>query len=342
MDKILTVVIPTYNMENYLRKCLDSLIIDNKELFGKLEVLVVNDGSKDASSAIAHEYQDKYPYVFRVIDKENGGHGSCCNVGLRDAQGHYIHFLDSDDWFDDNFPIFLERISKLDVDVILTKRVDEYAEVGISKVHHHNVEYDKLYNVAKFDYIKIDHTLFSIHESTYSVEMMRANRIVFMEHCCYDDIIYRVAPFPSIKQFYMMDIVLYHYLLGRSGQSMAPDIYRKKLGQLEANVFQLLDYVADMNTDNLPQDTIKYIQKVFIVHANYILKDYIRIKTPTRKQDVLRCYNLLCQEKYKKWIEGSRFFNDFSKNHSSWNLHCRFCYSYALTMLRKVYHLFRK
>ncbi len=159
-----------------------------------------------------------------------------------------------------------------------------------------------------------------------------------MEHCSYDDIIYRVAPFPSIKQFYMMDIVLYHYLLGRPGQSMALDVYRKKLSQLEINIFQLLDYVADMNTKALPQNVIEYIQRVFIVHANKILKDYIRIKNPTRKQDVLKCYNQLCQDKYSQWIEGSKFFEEFSKHHSSWNLCLRFCYSDVMSMLHKVYH----
>ena len=70
MNKILTIIIPTYNMEKYLRRCLDSLIID-EEGMKQLEVLVINDGSKDSSSQIAHEYQDKYPDTFRVIDKEN-------------------------------------------------------------------------------------------------------------------------------------------------------------------------------------------------------------------------------------------------------------------------------
>lgn len=69
MEKILTIVIPTYNMQDYLRRCLDSLIVPDEQM-QQLEVLVVNDGSKDNSSAIAHEYQDKYPGTFRVIDKE--------------------------------------------------------------------------------------------------------------------------------------------------------------------------------------------------------------------------------------------------------------------------------
>lgn len=89
MNKILTIIIPTYNMEKYLRRCLDSLIID-EEGMKQLEVLVINDGSKDSSSQIAHEYQDKYPDTYRVIDKENGNYGSCINIGLKEAKGKYV------------------------------------------------------------------------------------------------------------------------------------------------------------------------------------------------------------------------------------------------------------
>lgn len=71
MKKILTIVIPTYNVQDYLHRCLNSLIVSEEQM-QHLEVLVVNDGSKDSSSAIAHEYQDKYPDTFRVIDKEKG------------------------------------------------------------------------------------------------------------------------------------------------------------------------------------------------------------------------------------------------------------------------------
>ena len=78
MEKILTVVVPTYNMEQYLDRCLTSLIIDDDKM-ALLEVLVVNDGSKDRSSEIAHSYEARYPDTFRVIDKENGNYGSCIN-----------------------------------------------------------------------------------------------------------------------------------------------------------------------------------------------------------------------------------------------------------------------
>lgn len=85
MQKLLTIVIPTYNMQDYLPRCLDSLVLYDGALMEQLEVLVINDGSKDNSSAIAHEYEAKFPNTFRVIDKENGNYGSCINRGLKEA-----------------------------------------------------------------------------------------------------------------------------------------------------------------------------------------------------------------------------------------------------------------
>ena len=95
MEKVLSIIIPTYNMENYLHKCLDSLLVEDKNLRDALEVLVIIDGSKDRSSEIGHEYEEKYPGVFRVIDKENGNYGSCINRGLKEATGKYVKILDA-------------------------------------------------------------------------------------------------------------------------------------------------------------------------------------------------------------------------------------------------------
>lgn len=91
MEKILSIVIPTYNMEDLLSKCLSSLIVKNH--LDMLEVLVVNDGSKDLSSEIAHQFEKENPDTFRVIDKENGNYGSCVNRGLKEAKGKYIKHI---------------------------------------------------------------------------------------------------------------------------------------------------------------------------------------------------------------------------------------------------------
>ena len=92
MDKVLTVIVPVYNMEKYIRQCLESLVIG--EALDRIEVLVVLDGSAE----IAYEFVEQYPDTLRIIYKANGGHGSAINTGLMMASGEYVKILDSDDW----------------------------------------------------------------------------------------------------------------------------------------------------------------------------------------------------------------------------------------------------
>ena len=126
MNKILTIVVPTYNVEKYLSRCLDSLLYDEKTN-KKLEIIVVNDGSKDNSLKIANEYKEKYPDSVLVIDKENGGHGSTINAGLKIATGKYFRVIDSDDWVNiDEFPSYINDLEKLNSDIVLTNFSREY------------------------------------------------------------------------------------------------------------------------------------------------------------------------------------------------------------------------
>ena len=120
MNKVLSIIIPTYNMEDYLRQCLDSLIIAD-DLMQQLEVLVINDGSKDQSSAIAHEYSRKHPSTIFVIDKENGNYGSCINRGLKEATGKFIKILDADDSFDSAaLAEFINQLRDTNADLVIT------------------------------------------------------------------------------------------------------------------------------------------------------------------------------------------------------------------------------
>ena len=96
MGKVLTVIVPVYNMEKYIRQCLESLVIG--EALDRIEVLVALDSSKDGSAEIAYEFVEQYPDTFRIIYKANGGHGSAITTGLMMASGEYVKILDSDDW----------------------------------------------------------------------------------------------------------------------------------------------------------------------------------------------------------------------------------------------------
>ena len=95
--KLLTFTIPCYNSQDYMRHCIESILPGGEDV----EILIVDDGSKDDTSKIAHEYEEKYPTIVRAVDKENGGHGDAVNAGLDHAEGKYFKVVDSDDWVDE-------------------------------------------------------------------------------------------------------------------------------------------------------------------------------------------------------------------------------------------------
>lgn len=225
MDKILTIVIPTYNMEKYLRRCLDSLIISDKTLFEKLEVLVVNDGSKDSSSAIAHEYEKKYPRVYRVIDKENGNYGSCVNRGNKEAKGKYFRILDADDWFDTvALGKFVKSLSEGEnVDVVITDYmiVDENRK---SKRYRKPYIDDEIHSFDDYNFIgTANERLLTMHSITYSTALIHRIRLQQQEGISYTDIEYCYFPLVEAKQFRFVDVILYQYFVGREGQTVSID-----------------------------------------------------------------------------------------------------------------------
>ena len=116
MEKILTVSIAAYNVQNYIKKTLDSLLVGKID---DLEILVEDDGGTDNTINIVKEYEKKYPNVVKLIHKENGGYGSTINKSIEIASGRYFKQLDGDDWYDsENFTDFLNILRKIDVDAI--------------------------------------------------------------------------------------------------------------------------------------------------------------------------------------------------------------------------------
>ena len=114
MDKLISVVIPVYNVETTLRKCVDSVLA---QTYDNTEVILVNDGSTDSSEKICRRYEQIDPRV-KVISKENGGLSSARNAGIDKSCGEYIFFIDSDDWIDsDTLEVLLNAALQKGTDV---------------------------------------------------------------------------------------------------------------------------------------------------------------------------------------------------------------------------------
>lgn len=220
-NKLLSIVIPVYKVEKYIRQCLDSVIVST-DLMEKLEVIVVNDGTPDNSAKIAHEYANRYPDTICVIDKENGGHGSAWNVGLKMATGKYIRFLDSDDWLS-NLSDFIPCIEDVDSDIIFTNIIRFYEDTGEKKILKiQNVSYYSIYKNNDFSYINTHNVydIYNFHYCTYRTSLLQLENPLFVEKVSYDDGILFVAPLLLCKSLIFFDMTFYNYRLGREGQSM--------------------------------------------------------------------------------------------------------------------------
>ena len=226
MEKLLTLIIPTYNMERYLKKCLDSLLVARN--LDCLEVLVVNDGSKDASSAIAHEYSEKYPRSIRVIDKENGNYGSCINRGILEGRGKYVKILDADDHFDTQvLDDVLEQMKTVDADLFLTDTVQIHEDGSF--VLKNDFSIPPMQVVDFGGYTKVDEM--PMHCIAYKLENVRRLGYRQTEGISYTDTEWAFFPMESVKTCFYFPKVLYRYLIGRAGQTMAPEVYQRGRSQ---------------------------------------------------------------------------------------------------------------
>lgn len=244
MEKILTIVIPTYNMQDYLRRCLDSLIVPEEQM-KQLEVLVVNDGSKDNSSAIAHEYQDKYPDTFRVIDKENGNYGSCVNKGIVKATGKYFKILDADDWYNTGaLEYTLKVLMVIDVDMVIT-RLRTYYELknkNVDSLSFDGLKTNFIYNKGEGEFETIDfYRYIGMHKVAYRTTLLKKIGLKLQEGISYTDNEYAYYPFEHINSVIFLNEVLYTYWIGREGQTVTPGVMAKRSWQLYKIIDRMLD-----------------------------------------------------------------------------------------------------
>ena len=244
--KILTVIVPVYNTEKYIKRCLDSL--DNKEINDKLEVLVVSDGSKDNAINIAKEYSKRLPDTFKIIEKENGGHGSTINKGLELATGKYFRVLDSDDWVDNvNFVEFVKRLEDQDADLVVTDYSKEFIYEGKSeKIVYKNLEPNKKYIFDKFDLNILNGEYFVMATSTYKTEVLRKSNLKLMEKTFYVDMQYNVVPIPYVNSFVYFDLDIYRYFIGRLDQSVNTASFVKNHLNHDKVVKYLIDYYSNL------------------------------------------------------------------------------------------------
>lgn len=224
MEKILTIVVPSYNTEKYISECSPSYL--NASCLDELEIVFVNDGSTDSTREIVEKLAATYPQSVKVVNKENGGHGSAINCAVEIAEGKYFKVVDGDDWLDtENLEKLVNAIRNTDVDFIVNpyKRVYEKTKKEILVMHNFPIGYYALDELKKISWE------ISIHAITYRTELLQRNQLHVREKCFYDDTEYVLYPLKYMDTVLVLDFPVYNYRIGTVGQSINPQkVYKNR------------------------------------------------------------------------------------------------------------------
>ena len=221
--KLLSIAIPSYNSQDYMEHCIDSLLAGGEDV----EILIVDDGSNDRTAQIADAYAEKYPTIVKAIHQENGGHGEAVNAGIRNASGLYFKVVDSDDWVDkEAYEKILSVLKELSggsqtLDMLISNFVYEKEGAKHKKVMKYTgtlpenriFGWDEAKHFRKVQYILM-------HSVIYRTQLLRECGLELPRHTFYVDNLFVYVPLPYVKNMYYIDETFYHYFIGREDQSV--------------------------------------------------------------------------------------------------------------------------
>jgi len=239
---VLTLIVPAYNSAATLEKCLHSLF--DEQVQDEIEVIIVNDGSTDSTAAIAQAFVNKHPNC-RLINKENGGHGSVINVASKLASGKYIKVIDSDDWVQtQNLPSYVKALVNAQADVVLTHFRTHDSRSGVTREYKmQNVDLNKEYlfeALWKQKSNSIKHVC-NFHGITYQRQFYNECNLHLSEGISYEDQEYATLPFANIKTILPLDLYLYEYSLGSATQSVSEENQVKKFPDMLQVFWRLMN-----------------------------------------------------------------------------------------------------
>ena len=305
MDKVLSVSIASYNVEKFLDQTLESCLVP--EIMDKLEVIIVNDGSKDGTAAVAEKYVSMAPGTFVLINKENGGYGSTVNAGIKAATGKYFRLLDGDDWFDkDGLRDFVGILEKAEEDMVISGFRRVFENDG------HSEESDQGKNIpfvtGTFDELP-DGAWFTMHAITYRTDLLKNNDITLTEHCFYTDQEYDLLPLRWVNTIRIAPVTVYCYHIGRGEQSVSLSGLEKHYNEQTVVLKRLYGVYADVFKRVTKKD--EYIYKYFGKRTRFQIRTYLIIsKSERHKKELIDFVEYLKAEQpaiYKRLLLRKSF-----------------------------------
>lgn len=300
-DKILSVIIPSYNMEKYLAKALESILgVDDTSV---LDVIVVNDGSKDKTLDVATVYERRYPGIVTVVDKANGNYGSCINAGLKIATGKYVKILDADDSFlTDGFCSFVEILKKTDADMFFSDYIKWYGPEDIEHVKYALSPHKLLSAVESYD-IDVFKEI-QMPAITYRTSILVKRHYHQTEGISYTDMEWCFSPISQVNTIYYFNRPVYRYLLNRDGQTMDSAVQIHRFSHVLMSLTSILNTYAELDVDKSKND---YLVSQIVRHLQYVYQFYL-IEHKEMDRSKLREFDNLVKLKCPQaYIESGEF-----------------------------------
>ncbi|MFY0566221.1 glycosyltransferase family 2 protein [Archangium lansingense] len=253
MPKV-SIVVPVYNLELYIERCLESLV---NQTLQDIEILVVDDGSTDDSSLLIGELAERYPSLIRVFTKVNGGHGSACNHGIDRARGEYVMIVDGDDFLDPDTTRFMyEKARSVRADLLIGNL--RYIHSGSTSTHQPlSFQGEKLLDEA--DWPLLFQNWATPCGRLYKRKLFEDPRLRFLPGIIFADVNFAPKTYLAAERIHYVNEELYNYDVTRPTQSIRQtdkrvlnvvpalrdmlDFYKAK-GQFEACRPELLGYVV--------------------------------------------------------------------------------------------------
>ncbi len=246
--KLLSFAVPCYNSAAYMEKCVDSLLKGGEDV----EIIIVNDGSTDATAAIADEYVRKYPSIIKVVHKENGGHGSAVNAGIDHAEGLFFKVVDSDDWVkEEPYMQILNALKELaGGEKVLDMLVSNFVYEKVGEKRHKVMRYKHALPIGEmFTWEDVKHfhkgQYMLMHSVIFRTKLLKECGLRLPEHTFYVDNLYVFEPLPYVRSMYYLDVNFYRYYIGRADQSVNEDVMISRIDQ-QIKVNKLMfDYMTE-------------------------------------------------------------------------------------------------
>ncbi len=241
MQKLLSISVAAYNVEAFIEQNLQSFV--DSGVLGEVEVLVVDDGSKDSTPQLVQGYAERYPDSIRLIRQENAGPGSTVNKGLENATGRYFRMVDGDDWVEpEAFRRLVEFLRDHDADMVVCDHdeVDNDTNEHFAKTVS-GVQPRKVMPIGEFC---SNLSRISMHDTVYRTDLLKENAIRLF-NCFYTDAQYLYFPMLCAKTAVYLPERVYQYRVSLSTQSMSISSMQRNIDMHEKVLFSLIERYED-------------------------------------------------------------------------------------------------